>query len=522
MRPRKSILKVHRWLSLIIGVWVLLQGLSGAVLAFQDQVNAWSRPELYHHTKGDKGPAAAMQAARPRVPDGKVGSLQLPAVQGGVYVAVGNLPIPGQAPGTPPKPGKPGPQRLVFVDPGTGHVNGTRDTDEGFTHWLARWHDSLLQDEFLGTTGRAVTGWLGLATILIVLSGLYIWYWPGVRRWATALRIRGGRMPVVRQRNLHRTTGLLVSLPLLVVLATGVALQFPTQSRSLWYRVTPGRDAGTRFVATPAQSTPQKGAKPLTLAQAIDRAEAVTGGTAQAVTPAFGPTGAFSVKVSKGWDPYRGPRGRAGNVTVSIDQFSGQPVRTIQPSSFPVAGQAYEFWLFPTHAGSWGGFLTRVLWLLTGLGVLGLGVTGTLMYLMRRADRAKRRKAIHIALPTLTEQAVEQAERESELMPVLAGTDVVRQGQAADFFYLILEGEFEVRDGDELKRTLGKGKSFGEIGLLQTGYRTATVTAVTDGELLVLSADDLNDIVERARRDGMDLHRATITYVDEREKIDAD
>lgn len=91
-----------------------------------------------------------------------------------------------------------------------------------------------------------------------------------------------------------------------------------------------------------------------------------------------------------------------------------------------------------------------------------------------------------------------------EPVRVMAGDVVIREGDAADRFYLIDEGAFAVtrlRDGGaapgatEHLRTMGPGEVFGEIGLLRGIPRTATVTASTDGALLALDGADFLELV---------------------------
>jgi MFS family permease len=82
----------------------------------------------------------------------------------------------------------------------------------------------------------------------------------------------------------------------------------------------------------------------------------------------------------------------------------------------------------------------------------------------------------------------------SELRPlaVAAGTVVIRQGDAADRLYFIVDGRFEVTQvgaaGGEPQhlRTMSSDELFGEIGLLANSPRTATVRAATEGHLLAL------------------------------------
>jgi MFS family permease len=88
-------------------------------------------------------------------------------------------------------------------------------------------------------------------------------------------------------------------------------------------------------------------------------------------------------------------------------------------------------------------------------------------------------------------------------VPVAAGTAVVRQGDPADRFYIVVRGAFDVTQltdaGTEIPlRRLGPDDVFGELGLLRGGARTATVTAATDGLLLALDRSDFLALVGRA------------------------
>lgn len=65
-----------------------------------------------------------------------------------------------------------------------------------------------------------------------------------------------------------------------------------------------------------------------------------------------------------------------------------------------------------------------------------------------------------------------------------AGAVAVREGDFANRFMAIDEGEARViRNGEEVGR-LGAGDIFGEIGLIERERRTATVEAVTDLNLI--------------------------------------
>jgi CRP-like cAMP-binding protein len=83
------------------------------------------------------------------------------------------------------------------------------------------------------------------------------------------------------------------------------------------------------------------------------------------------------------------------------------------------------------------------------------------------------------------------------------GEYVFRQGDVADRVYVVTDGYVQVfheRDGGEISylATLGTGDVFGEIGVLQSHPRTATVRATTDVVLLALERDALEALIKDA------------------------
>jgi CRP/FNR family cyclic AMP-dependent transcriptional regulator len=89
---------------------------------------------------------------------------------------------------------------------------------------------------------------------------------------------------------------------------------------------------------------------------------------------------------------------------------------------------------------------------------------------------------------------------------VPAGRELGTQGTFAHEFFLIEDGAAKVTQDGETIAELGPGDFFGEIGLLETERRTATVTATTPMRLVVMfqrefrqMEQDMPDVAERVR-----------------------
>jgi len=77
-----------------------------------------------------------------------------------------------------------------------------------------------------------------------------------------------------------------------------------------------------------------------------------------------------------------------------------------------------------------------------------------------------------------------------------AGQELTAEGQGAAGFFVIESGEADVTVEGEKRRTLGPGDYFGEIALISSGTRTATITATSDGTSYGLTPWQFRPLVE--------------------------
>ena len=103
----------------------------------------------------------------------------------------------------------------------------------------------------------------------------------------------------------------------------------------------------------------------------------------------------------------------------------------------------------------------------------------------------------------------------TRVLEVDAGAKVVTADDYGSALYLIEAGEADVATESGGTESLGPGDTFGEIALLLTGQRTATVVARTPMRLLSISGQDFAQIRERVpevenalRRLGLDRARS--------------
>ncbi len=104
-------------------------------------------------------------------------------------------------------------------------------------------------------------------------------------------------------------------------------------------------------------------------------------------------------------------------------------------------------------------------------------------------------------LRSLDKDALLKLAADSEWLPIGGGETLIRQGEAGDCLYFLISGRlrvvFERPDGGEdLIGDRTRGEIFGEMAVLTGETRAATVRAVRDSDLVRVSTERFNRLVD--------------------------
>ena len=194
----------HFYAGLFCIPFVLALSLSGSIYLFRPQIDALlDSPYNHIRVEAARRPLGEqVQAALALVPGGVLNAYQLPDA-------------PTQA--TQVLVGKGKSLLRVYVDPVTATVLHSVAEDQRFTRWLFHLHGELL----MGGLGSALVELAACWTIVMLLSGLYLW-WPRSGRLAGVLYPRLRQQGRLFWRDLHAVVGFWVSLFAVLLILSGL------------------------------------------------------------------------------------------------------------------------------------------------------------------------------------------------------------------------------------------------------------------------------------------------------------
>jgi len=92
---------------------------------------------------------------------------------------------------------------------------------------------------------------------------------------------------------------------------------------------------------------------------------------------------------------------------------------------------------------------------------------------------------------------LQQIAQTADEIDLRAGKVLIEEGERGREFFVIVSGEVEVRRKGRKLATLGPGSFVGEMALLSKIPRTATVTAVTPLDVLVITDRAFLDLLDK-------------------------
>ncbi|WP_310481038.1 PepSY-associated TM helix domain-containing protein [Chamaesiphon sp. VAR_48_metabat_403] len=356
---RTTIFTLHRWLGLFAGLILVIVGITGSLLVFRQEWDDW----LVRWRFG------TVAAATPPL------DIQLlVATVKTTYANVqGAIPSYVSIPTNPATPYTIGLQigeiyREVFVNPVTNKILGDRQWETSIVGRLFEIHIRILS----GDTGAIVVGIAALLLLILSITGLFLW--PGWRNFISGFKIKFKAHPKRTNFDIHKVTGIITIAFLAMIAFTGFCWNFHAQSEPIIHALTNSPPPPTPVSKPIAGKT----ALPLnTLLQAANTA--LPGTRTTFISIPNQPTSAWmSIQVF----PTESVEA-ARQTRIYLDRYSGK-VLYLKDARKASLGDRILNWFHPLHYGTFGGLLTRILYVFVGLAPVVLLSTGLVMWKHRQ------------------------------------------------------------------------------------------------------------------------------------------
>ncbi len=371
----RTIWRWHFYAGLFVLPFILLLSVTGSIYLFKPQIDRWEERayrDLGTHdaVSPDRQLAAAMAAN----PGARFDNYRLPEHPGDA--AMVQL---GQADGR---------QSEVYVSP-QGKVLGALDPEARISATVSRIHGTLL----LGTLGDWLVELAASWTIVMILTGLYMW-WPRPFRPAGTFWPRLSLKGRPLLKDLHRVTGFWIAALVLVMLASGLPWAASWGGAFKWARTELGLVQGPqdwKIGAGGGHAAHHQGAM-ATGPAAAPQGEPLSAFVAKAQAERM----AFPVVVLPPHAPQRfGPP--TGNVWTAKSEAQNRPL-TRQVTYDPATGAETGRRGFADthvvdrivntgiawHEGQLFGWANQLLGLVTAFALIAISVMGVWMWLKRR------------------------------------------------------------------------------------------------------------------------------------------
>jgi len=350
---RKVLLPVHLWAGMILGLFLIVTAVTGALLVFRNQLEPRLDPQKFVvTTPGTARLAPDDLVARSRVahPGAELESIRY----------FGDPTAPFMAYYTD--------KQYVHLNPYTGDVLGIRARYGSMFGWVEGMH-KFLQIE--PSIGENITGYTALTFGFIILSGLVLW-WPATRKALKAgLTLNWKLKGRPWNLNLHKALGAYAAVILLISVSTGVPIALDW-AKDVLYPLT-----GSKKVLPPKGAADTDTMKFAGFDAAAAAVAAVYPNAIETYIPLpkKGIVPAYVIEANAGH-----PNAR------SYVWLKPATAKVIEARPYAQAGAGFRlyYWMMSLHTGVMGGPAWQVILLLGALSVPVLAYTGTASYLRRK------------------------------------------------------------------------------------------------------------------------------------------
>lgn len=365
--------KWHVYLGIIAGAILVVTGLTGSILVFQDEIDRALNPEMFR-VMGQQprmGLGEIIPVVKQKYPDLQFSYVMLSDMKDAPNLAYRFFNFKTE--------------EEFFINPYTAELSGKRIYESSFIHVVTEIHRTLL----VPAIGRYIVGLSTLCLLILTISGLRLWIPQKWKQLKSVLTVKFSAGFKRQNYDWHNVLGF-YSAPVVSLLSlTGICLTFSPVVVGLLF-VFNGRSPQGVAALLGAKSAYTAGAKPLTPHEIVLKGQKLMPGihVAGIAMPADS-TGNYRLDVIAPGLPKSGRR-----EMLIFDQYSGKVILNSR-TDFPNSGYGYLSWVTPIHYGTFGGMPTRILALLGGLMPLALFVTGFIIWWprYRKQKRQRQKKA---------------------------------------------------------------------------------------------------------------------------------
>jgi uncharacterized iron-regulated membrane protein len=384
----------HRWLGLFTAVFLFISGLTGAVISWDHELDEWLNPQLFKfQSAGERLPALELANRIERAhPTMMVTFMPLNTEAGHTFKA-------SMKPRLDPATGKAyaADYDQAAFNPEDGSLLGKRMwgeialTRENLLPFLYKLHYTMhIPDGWGVELGMLFMGIVGIVWVFDSLVALWLSF-PRWSVWKKSLVFRWKRGGYPLKFDLHRSGGVWVWLFLLLLAVTSVSMNLNYQVMrpvvSMFSELTP--DPFSMIAPKPVDEPIEPVARREEVL-AIARAEAQQRGITDPAggifySPEFGVYGVGFYQPENDHGD-----GGLGNPWLYFDGKDGKPMG----AKIPGTGSAGDIFMqaqFPLHSGRILGLPGRIMISIMGLVVAMLSLTGIIIWLHKRRNRALQR-----------------------------------------------------------------------------------------------------------------------------------